>query len=1234
MGNQENMATSAASDAENTNVRDEDELPEEWDLVALTPTFIGSEHAQYANAIVTALENPLIRNIALSGNYGVGKSSILQEVSRLKGDAVVELSLSTLAPIEQSDLDDSVPRQATTPTNRIQQEIVKQLLYREDPNNAVGSRFRRIERFNPRREGVFAGLAGLVFTLVFLIAGWGAIVAKTLEPLGKVGLWVYPAVLLVAGVAAYLARWLLHGRVHIKQFSAGPAAVTLDEKSVSYFDQYLDEIVYFFETSKHRVVIFEDIDRFNDSHIFETLRSLNTLLNTAPQIEDRPVRFIYAIKDSIFDRIGLELEGRKPDAATTGLDDPAQVESVRANRTKFFDLVIPVVPFITHRSARNLTTQILRGIEHEVSDDLIDLAGRFVPDMRLLKNVRNEFVVFRGRVFSGDGDKLGLSETDLFAMMLYKSTHLSDFEVIRLGKSKLDRLYGISRALVGVNVARVERELRAARQELTRAGSATARAPRLGQRLVQRIQMIVRTTGLQQANGVYQVAGTARTPDYFQSAEFWKSLADGDGSSTTIWNNPYYGGNRITLNRADIEALVGEKLDPAAWKEADRDVANEKIAELQEQLTFLRKADMGDLIKRPEFVVDSGEGKGSLAAVAEELLTRGLAFELVKAGFIDRNFTLYTSTFHGDRVSPAATNFIIHHIERGLMDEHFRLDPADVDAVIRERGEPSLSDPALYNVAILDHLLETKAPSARVMITALARFDADSIRFLQSYLTSGVHAVELIARLTRLSPRVLTYLVGEAELDDDTRTALVSACLTCLSDRPKQRVDAAATDYLAENYTKLPAATSEELAVREAARIASLFQDAGIVLPDLARLSDCVRSAFVRLGNYEMNTTNLKAALGAGIGLALDEIREKSRKHVYTKALTELPAYLTAIDGEFSSNVTEAGFAAVISEVHDAAPTLVDRVIATASTESRIADLGDVPTETWASLAQRSRFPATFKNVTAYVDHVGGVDAALARVLEDAAAITELDDAEEEAKRDLTETLIAAPAKLGPVLRAKLAESLKLEKYMAASSLAAENGVLFAELRSRNVISASAATYQHLAGTDWETREGVLRSSPNFGEWVTPELVRSDLGPVLASSAVSDAVKRQIVTHADEYAPHGGRAGLLQLARLAGSLGITLSYAVVTQMATNRVPADQVLTLLRPYVSNATAEQLFVVLRGLGGEYLKLTYVGRDKPKVPNSPASIALLDALRSGGIVASFDRTSNPIKVNKRLK
>jgi hypothetical protein len=1211
------------------------EKPDDWDLVALTPTFIESEHAQYANAIVKALDDPLVRNIALSGNYGVGKSSILQEVARLKKEEVVELSLSTLAPIEQTELDESVPRQATTPTNRIQQEIVKQLLYREDPDNAAGSRFRRIERFNPVREAVLSALVGFIATLIFLIGGWGVVIAETLEPLAAIGLWVYPAIFFVGGGAAYLARWLLHGRVHIKQFSAGPAAVTLDEKSVSYFDQYLDEIVYFFETSKHRVVVFEDIDRFNDSYIFETLRSLNTLLNAAPQIDNRPVRFIYAIKDSIFDHTGLELEGRKPDAAAAGLPDPAQAESVRANRTKFFDLVVPVVPFITHRSARNLTAQILRGIEHDVSDDLVDLAGRFVPDMRLLKNVRNEFVVFRGRVFSGDGEGLGLSETDLFAMMLYKSTHLSDFEVIRLGKSRLDRLYDASRTLVVANLARLERELRAARQELARAGNGVKQAPRLGARLMERVGMMIRTTGMRKANGSYQYAGSERTDAYFQSAEFWKSFVGGDGSSAVIWHNPYYGGNQITLKRSDVELLVGELLDPDLWKEADRDAANESIAELTEKMKFLRSADMGALIKRPEFVVDFEEEKRvPLATIAERLLTQGLAFELLKAGYIDRNFTLYTSTFHGDRVSPAATNFIIHHVERGLMDEHFELEPSDVDAVVRERGKQALADPALYNIAVLDRLLDLGSSAAGIMIAALARFGPDEQRFLQSYLDAGSHVGRLVGALTAINSRMLSYLVSKAELDDEKRLACVSACLAHLSDRPAQRVDDASKHYLLANYADLPEVASGGLSAQAARRLVELFHGAGISVPKLSPLGEPILAEFVRFGIYDMSADNLRAALGDGVGLALDELREASREQVYAKALREMPAYLNAIDGSSSSNVTATGFATVIGEVYDAAPSLVEAVIRTATPESRISDLDDVPKETWAALAREDRFPATFANVARYVEHAGGVDEDLTAVLESTQAISNHGAAEEESKRELAVTLISSSAALDPVTRAKLAESLSLKEYIDASAIPIESGPLFGELRSRHVIPDSAATYQHLASTDWATKEAVLRASPKFGEWAAPDVVAGDLGAVLASPAVTDAVKRIIVEQADDYAPNGGRAGSLQLAQLAVAFGMRLSYAVVIQVASNDAPAEQVLTLFQPYTSNATAEQLFVMLRALGGEYNKLTYVGRDKPKVPNSPSSIALLEALREKGIVASFDRTTNPIKVNKRLK
>ncbi|MFQ1750967.1 hypothetical protein ACK386_09020 [Aeromonas veronii] len=694
---------------------------EPWNLVPLTPEYLEAEHGRYVAAIESALADEQIRNIALSGNYGVGKSSILQEVARRQKDRVVELSLSTLAPIEMSQLDESVPKQATTQTNRIQQEIVKQLLYREEPSKTPGSRFQRIQRFRWPREIGMAIVLGFVFAIIFLLTGWTDQIVASLTILKNVGDWAHAGVLGLGAGAALLVRWWFYGKFHIKQFSAASATVTLDDHSVSYFDQYLDEIVYFFEVSEHDVVIFEDIDRFNDSYIFETLRALNTLLNTAPQIKNS-VRFIYAIKDSIFDQIGLEAEGRKLEVGIATTDDPALVESARANRTKFFDMVIPVVPFITHRSARNLATQLLGKIDHDVDPALLDLAAQYVPDMRLLKNIRNEFIVFRDRIFSGEGEQLQLSETDLFAMMLYKSTHLTDFEKIRLGKSNLDFLYKLSREMVVSNIKRLESECGKIRYRLARIDGVTTRSKQLGEKLILHIQRTAEAVGHQWEYYTFSFSSqSSLSRDDLKGVSFWASFveADADDAVLICRNNNNYR-NPVSFSRKNLAVALDDPLDAESWNEGEHKILTEQIEDNQNDIKFLRGADLSDLVKHPEFLVIYEKSELSLDEIAKSILHLGLAYQLVRAGYLNRNFTLYTSTFHGDRVSPAATNFIIHHIERDLMDEHFELSPDDVDAVVRERGKNALKESALYNIAILDHLLVADLKGADIMVSSLA----------------------------------------------------------------------------------------------------------------------------------------------------------------------------------------------------------------------------------------------------------------------------------------------------------------------------------------------------------------------------------------------------------------------------------------------------------------------------------------------------------------------------------
>ena len=1003
--------------------------PEEsqaWNLVALTPEYLEPEHGKYVEAIEIALIDDHIRNIALSGNYGVGKSSILREVARRQKGRVLELSLSTLAPIEASTLDESVPVQATTPTNRIQQEIVKQLLYREEPSKARGSRFRRIERFRWRRELATATLLGFMVAIVFLLMGWSTKIASTFTSLLDLGLWVHLLTWGLATIVVLLVRYQFYGQFHIKQLSAGTATVTLDDKSVSYFDQYLDEIVYFFDVSKRDVVIFEDIDRFNNSHIFETLRSLNSLLNASPQI-DKPIRFIYAIKDSIFDRIGLEEEGRRLEPNLLAIEDPAQAEAVRANRTKFFDLVIPVVPFITHRSARNLAVQLLGEIEHEVAPELLDLAAQYVPDMRLLKNVRNEFVVFRDRVFSGDGKQLDLSETDLFAMMLYKSTHLTDFEAIRTGKSNLDTLYEVSVELVNENIKRIERERRETRVRLARNNGVETGSAELGEQLIAHVQRIAQAAGYRQQKATISFAGAAQSGDDLKSASFWSEFASADENVAILeWKDNFYSGQSLSFTREHLVAELGDPLDAESWNKREREALNDQIAEDTESLSFLRSADLGDLIKRPEFLIEHKGTEQPFEACARALLRHGLAYQLVRAGYINRNFTLYTSTFHGNRVSPAATNFIIHHVERDVMHEHFKLGPDDADAVVRERGKDALKEPALYNIAILDRLLQVDERSADIMIHSLASFGAHQTRFMQAYLNSGAERAKFIERFTGVSSRVLVYLVSQAELDDALRLELVSVALAHLADETKYRVDNSVLSYLMDHYAELVTLTSEEIVPSRAERIAAFFDQAGVTLPLLEPLTENLRRSFVARNLYEIGRENIQLAIGNITSLGLDTIRNTDQT-VYDYMLENLGVYLAAVEGVSPTVEASEGFYSVIEDVLERDDARIGDVIKRASAECVVIELSEVSDGAWSALAAHKRFPATVDNINHYVDTVGALDVNVATVLASAGSIAAISADDEEAKTVLARTILAARDTLPSAeLRARLVASLKL----------------------------------------------------------------------------------------------------------------------------------------------------------------------------------------------------------------
>lgn len=1198
-------------------------------LSPLTPQYLEAEHAVYVSVLEEALENTEVRNIALSGSYGVGKSSILRQLTTRLQRRAIEISLSTLAPTAR-DPDGAVTDQNSTQTNRVQQEIVKQLLYRERPSNTPASRFHRIEPFNCKRNALASMIIGFVIALVFLLARWTERLSNVLKNDEVSELWITLLIFPFAMFFVYLTFYILHGKLRIKELKAGPATVALDENSSSYFDQYLDEIVYLFQRSKCDVVIFEDIDRFDDAYIFETLKALNSVLNAAPDIK-KVIRFVYAIRDSIFDASELAKQGYVVPGVEQAAEAQVEPEIVRANRTKFFDLVIPVVPFITHASARDLASRILKGVEHDVDIKLLDIASQHVPDMRLLKNVCNEFIVFRDRIIFSRGNELGLKESELFAMMLYKSTHLADFERIRLGMSHLDEVYRYSRKLVADNIDRIDSERQKLVRRLGQLSEIESRAEDLGARLEKYVERVADAAGIQKYYDQWQITYMDKSVESLRSVNFWEHFATASEEHKLTCEGGGYQ-NKLTFSRRNISEELGDSLDVDSWRVAYCDELEAQIDAKTQEIEFLRGADFEELFQRSDYVLSYEESEVSFAAFVQEHLKSGLACDMLRAGYITRNFILYTSVFHADRVSQCAMNFMIHSIERNVMDVHYVLDNEDVESILSKYGEYRMRESAFYNIATLDYLLVRHRDVADVMIESLDLQGDRQLEFLQAYLKAGSQPESLVERLTALSSWSLDYVVNRVDLDERERVKLVDVILNHLSTM-EQHVDSTIADFLSTKYRCFPSLTAG-VNDPQAERIGELFERASVNLVSLSPLAEPVRRHFISRNLYAITHENLVTVIGnSSESVALD-VLEASDPNAYEYVLGHIEEYLREVDGYSVTIDDPQRFIAIIDRLLQLETPCLEEVIRRAAPSCQIQDLGEVSEEVWRALARYRRFPATCGNIRRYWDAYR-VDEALAGLLKRAGSITEADAIQEGEKKKLAIDILAADEKwLTSEERAELAKSLSLASALEVDQIHPEKGRLFALLLEYEIIRDEPASYRRLAATDWPTRRAFICASSTFGDYMTPELVSDDLLDILSDSEIVNEIKRQILKDVEMYAVGADSKVLNEMARLAVQYETMIPVPVIETMAESNVPAPDVVVLLHPHLQDLVDQDLFRILEYVGGDYAKLTDIGNGALFIPNTDKVVDLFERLKDCGTVSSYDLKGKDYRVNLKRK
>ena len=146
---------------------------------------------------------------------------------------------------------------------------------------------------------------------------------------------------------------------------------------------------------------------------FVKLRELNTIINNSHYLKDEnKVTFVYAIKDDL-------------------IKDQEQ-------RGKFFEFILPITAVINPVTTVKKIFEIQALIAKEDKSYMLDsefihgISNR-IPNMRLLKNTFNDYLITRDKIFN-QSENNKLKNENLFAICLYKNLFPFEYSMLEMDK--------------------------------------------------------------------------------------------------------------------------------------------------------------------------------------------------------------------------------------------------------------------------------------------------------------------------------------------------------------------------------------------------------------------------------------------------------------------------------------------------------------------------------------------------------------------------------------------------------------------------------------------------------------------------------------------------------------------------------------------------------------------------------------------------------------------------------
>ncbi|MBD0833732.1 YobI family P-loop NTPase [Aestuariibaculum sediminum] len=678
---------------------------------SLSPKSLNPDNVKiYLEALTKGVEDKDINNIALTGSYGSGKSSLIKTFEETTKGKFSFLKIS-LASFEKANLNKNLDRQ-------LELSILQQIFYHVKSEKIPDSRFKRIKNITTGQL--------LKLSLGFAIWFLSALIIFSFNYLQKLNPvnWTWRIIDLdfqalivftffflgVALFAKNIIRVLNNSKIS-KVSIKGELELGKDiDKSI--LNQYLDELIYFFERNYYNVVVLEDLDRFESIEIFTKLREINTLLNNSEQRKGDVV-FLYAVRDDIF----------------TGKD-----------RTKFFDFIIPVIPVINKSNSNEKLRERLSALTFDKKPNLnfIDDIALFIDDMRLLNNICNEYVVYRSNLSPK------LIQDNLLGMIVYKNLRPDDFVELHNGQGRLHEIISNKKQYIKEKISSIEMEIDKLTEKVINIEEETVKSVKelkaiyinaLNEILDKPVSIRLKQTkfySLEELmdDELFEELQSMENFYYKHYDEFYNRVIDKNSNKsfksleTFVDSERSFEKRLLNVNSYNMNEVYSMNREIEKLREEKAQVQNYTLKQLFEEINLVE-------------VLGSDFSKDKLTIF------------LLRNGYIDENYYDYISYFHGVSMTRSDNEFL--QSVKSQMPNPFNYKLEKVEAITKRLDTEYFKKEAVLNFDLVDFIFKNNNKykgKCDAIIKQISNKKELATKFLDEYIDKGQQVGEIIKSLS------------------------------------------------------------------------------------------------------------------------------------------------------------------------------------------------------------------------------------------------------------------------------------------------------------------------------------------------------------------------------------------------------------------------------------------------------------------------------------------------------